>query len=69
MKVKIAIEFEVNLDDVASDTDSMYIADDVDDVVWAIVDELKNLPGTEYCDYVYLAESDKGYDKGCFYED
>ena len=69
MKVKIAIEFEVNLDDVASDTDSIYIADDVEDIVWAIVDELKNLPDTEYCDYVYLAESDEGFDKGCFHED
>ena len=68
MKVKIAIEFETELD-ISNNIDDVYVAPNIDDIVWAINEEVKQLDRIRLIEYCYLTENDSQYANGCLYSE
>ena len=67
MKIKVAIEFEVDLPDIQPNTAEYLYEDRIEDIVCTINEDIKNkhIKGTGH--YTYVPEDDKDYDNGALY--
>lgn len=62
MKIKLALEFELNVDDNCSENEDISV---VVDSIRNIVE--KTLPGITYTgDFIWMSDTDRGYSNGLF---
>lgn len=71
MKIKVAVEFEVNLPDIEPNTAEYLYEDRIEDIAWSITEDIKdkykNIKGTG--NFTYIPEDDKDYRNGTLYDE